>query len=83
MLLLDEPTQGVDIGARRDIYQLMRDAASTGSAALVASSDLEELTLICHRVLVLSGGSITAELSGPELTEPRLAELCVAHRPAA
>ncbi len=83
VLLLDEPTQGVDIGARRDIYQLMRNAASTGSAALVASSDLEELTLICHRVLVLSGGSITADLSGPELTEPRLAELCVAHRPAA
>jgi len=83
VLLLDEPTQGVDIGARRDIYRLMREAASTGSAALVASSDLEELTLIANRVLVLSEGSITADVSGSELTESRLAELCVAHRPAA
>ena len=83
VLLLDEPTQGVDIGARQDIYRLIHDAVGTDNTAVVASSDFEELALICHRVLVLTEGSITAEVSGSELTESRLAELCVAHRRAA
>lgn len=68
LLLLDEPTQGVDVGARAEIWQLVRRAVDSGAAALVASSDFEELARVCDRVLVLRGGRIAAALSGRELT---------------
>jgi ribose transport system ATP-binding protein len=73
LLLLDEPTQGIDIGARADIYRFMRDAVDAGAAALVVSSDFEELAGMCDRVLVLvRGGGVAAELSGAELDSDRI-----------
>ena len=75
LLLLDEPTQGVDVGARADAYDIVRTAVSEGLSVLVVSSDLEELAEISDRVLILSGGRIKAEVSGPELTHHRLTEL--------
>jgi ribose transport system ATP-binding protein len=75
LLLLDEPTQGVDVGARADAYDIVRTAVSEGLSVLVVSSDLEELAEISDRVVVLSGGRIKAEVSGPELTHHRLTEL--------
>jgi ribose transport system ATP-binding protein len=72
VLLLDEPTQGVDIGARAEIYKLVRDAVDRGATALVASSDFEELALLCDRILVLRRGRIADELAGGEMTETRL-----------
>jgi ribose transport system ATP-binding protein len=75
LLLLDEPTQGVDIGARAEIYQLVRAAVAGGAGAIVVSSDFEELAHVCDRVLVLADGQIVAQLSGPELAPHRLTEL--------
>lgn len=65
LLLLDEPTQGVDVGARAEIYKLIALAASEGCGVLVVSSEFEELALICGRVLVLSHGRIVEEMRQP------------------
>lgn len=62
LLLLDEPTQGVDVMSRSDIYAVIRDAASTGCAVLVASSDMSELHALCDRVLILRSGRIVDEV---------------------
>jgi ribose transport system ATP-binding protein len=75
LLLLDEPTQGVDVGARAEIWQLVRRAVNQGATALVVSSDLEELSRVCDRVLILRAGRIEAELAGSDLTEDRLDHL--------
>ena len=72
VLLLDEPTQGVDVGAKAAIYQHVRDAADGGMAVLVASSDAEELVHLCDRVLVCRSGNIAVELRGNTLTDDRL-----------
>ena len=83
LLLLDEPTQGVDVMSRGDIYRTVRDTAARGCAVLVASSDLLELCALCDRVLVLQAGRVTAEVSGPDLTPDRLTELTQRAAPAA
>jgi ribose transport system ATP-binding protein len=75
VLLLDEPTQGVDVGARRDLYTAIREMAAEGRAAIVTSSEPEELSQLADRVLVLSRGHIVAELPASEVTERRLLEL--------
>ena len=72
VLLLDEPTQGVDVGAKAAIYQHVRDAADDGMAVLVASSDAEELVHLCDRVLVFRSGAVAVELRGNTLTDDRL-----------
>jgi ribose transport system ATP-binding protein len=72
VLLLDEPTQGVDVGAKASIYRQIRNAAEAGTAVLVASSDSEELVHVCDRVLVFRSGSVAVELTGDSLTEERL-----------
>ncbi|MET8523093.1 sugar ABC transporter ATP-binding protein [Nocardioides sp. NPDC004968] len=72
ILLLDEPTQGVDIGAKTTIYDAVGQAAANGTAVLVSSSDTKELLRICDRVLVLRDGRLVAELAGEALTEHRL-----------
>jgi ribose transport system ATP-binding protein len=72
VLLLDEPTQGVDVGAKASIYQQIREAAEGGTAVLVSSSDAEELVHLCDRVLVFRSGSVAVELRGNTLTEERL-----------
>ena len=72
VLLLDDPTQGVDVGAKAAIYGEIRAAAEGGMAVLVASSDSEELVHVCDRVLVFRSGAVGVELAGDELTEERL-----------
>jgi ribose transport system ATP-binding protein len=72
LLLLDEPTQGVDMGARAEIWQLVRAVVERGAAALVVSSDFEELARVSDRVLVLREGLITAELRGEEVSEENI-----------
>ena len=72
VLLLDEPTQGVDVGAKQAIYELVHAAADDGAAVLMSSSDTAELATVCDRVLVMRDGAICAELKGGELTEERL-----------
>ncbi len=78
LLLLDEPTQGVDVGAREQIFAAIRAAAAQGVAVICASSDYEQLAEICDRVLVFSRGRITATLDGGQLTKDGIAEACYA-----
>lgn len=75
VLLLDEPTQGVDVGSRAEIYVLIRRAAESGTAVLLACSDLEELVGLCDRAVVIAGGRTVANLVGDELRVERLHEL--------
>ena len=77
VLLLDEPTQGVDIAARSELHQHILLAAHSGTAVVVASSDVDELEALCTRVLVLRGGAITAELTGPEISVERVSRECL------
>lgn len=67
VLLLDEPTQGVDIAAKAELHNLIEDAATTGVAVLVCSSDEAELQRLCDRVLVLRHGRIVSEFKGAEI----------------
>lgn len=76
VLILDEPTQGVDIGAKHEIGQIIRDLADKGVAVLVGSSDFDELVPLCDRVLVLDRGQIVADVPSDELSEERLTMLC-------
>jgi ribose transport system ATP-binding protein len=69
VLLADEPTRGVDVGARMEIYRLLRDFAGAGHAVLALSSDAIELVGLCDRVLVFSRGRVARELAGKDLTE--------------
>jgi ribose transport system ATP-binding protein len=72
VLILEEPTMGVDVGAKADIYALLDRHASQGFGVIVVSTDLEEVAAICHRVLIFNQGRISAELSGNSLTIPGL-----------
>lgn len=72
VLLLSEPTQGVDVGAKSVIYELIDRAAADKVAVLVASSDAGELVRLCDRVLVMRGGQVVSELSAGQLTEARV-----------
>lgn len=65
LLLLDEPTQGVDIGARNEIHELIRSAAAAGTAVLVVSSDFDELAAVCHRAVIVSKGAVVNQIDGP------------------
>ena len=75
VLILDEPTVGVDVGARAEIYKIIRGLASSGTAVLVISSDFEELEL-CDRVAVMRAGAITAFVTAPHVTKEHLTSLC-------
>jgi ribose transport system ATP-binding protein len=76
LLLLHEPTQGVDIGARQQIFQLTRKAAADGTAVVCASTDHDQLAAVCDRVVVFGRGRIGRELTGAEITKERIAEQC-------
>jgi len=72
VLILDEPTRGVDVGARQEIYQIIRELAAEGVAVIVVSSDLPEILSICERVIVMHEGRITGTLAASELTEAKV-----------
>jgi ribose transport system ATP-binding protein len=74
VLLLDEPTQGVDVGARADIQAQVRNAVDAGSAAIVVSSDFDELLQLADRVLVLAGGRVVGEAGTESIDRHWLAE---------
>jgi ribose transport system ATP-binding protein len=77
VILAYEPTQGVDVGSRADIYNALRARADAGSALLVKSSDPIELSGLCDRVFVMSRGTIIEEIPGDELDEVRIVEAIV------
>jgi ribose transport system ATP-binding protein len=76
LILLDEPTQGVDIGAREQVFEAARQAARDGACVLCASSDFEQLEAICDRVVIFSRGRAVSELAGDDITKSAIAEHC-------
>jgi ribose transport system ATP-binding protein len=83
VILADEPTQGVDVAARFDIYDALREQAKEGVAIVVKSSDPLELAGLCDRVVVMSRGTIVDEISGEDLGERRIVEAIVGSRATA
>lgn len=75
LILLDEPTQGVDVGARAEIYNALRTAMQRGSAAILVASDLKELAQVVDRAIVLRNGRIVAEFGPDDMSAHRLAQL--------
>ncbi len=73
VLVAEEPTQGVDAGARVDIYQILREAADNGAAVVILSSDGVELEGLCDRVLIMSRGQVVKELEGGDVSEEAIA----------
>jgi ribose transport system ATP-binding protein len=78
VLLLDEPTRGVDVATKAEIYRIISDLATSGLGVLVVSSELEELVGICTRILVMRDGEIVAEVDGKQATEHELLRHAVA-----
>jgi ribose transport system ATP-binding protein len=76
VLLLHEPTHGVDVGARQQIFRHIRDGTDRGMGILISSVDYEDLAHLCDRVIVFRHGAASAELRGPELTKERILERC-------
>lgn len=74
VLIFDEPTRGIDVGAKAEIYRLIHRLASEGAAVIIVSSELPELMGICHRIYAMSGGRIRDELSLAEFDEKRILE---------
>lgn len=79
VLLLDEPTRGVDVGARVEIYELINDVVSAGGAVLMASSDLPEVLGMSDRIVVMSNGRISGELSAQTASQEQVMSLAVSH----
>jgi ribose transport system ATP-binding protein len=75
VLIFDEPTRGIDVGAKAEIYELVWKLAAAGKGILVVSSDLPELMGICHRIIVLSAGKIAGEVAREEFDESRILSL--------
>ena len=75
LIIFDEPTRGVDVGARAEIYKIIRHLAKDRGAAIVISSDMEEFRLCCDRVIVMAEGRVVGELSGDQINEEALIRL--------
>ena len=77
VLLLDEPTRGVDVEAKIQIYQLLRGLATEGLGIIVAPSEFDEFVYLCDRVIVLREGRIVSELTPPDITAERVMTLAI------
>src|SRR5690606_9055764 len=75
VLILDEPSRGVDVGARAEVHRVIRELAAEGTAVLAISSDSEELVGLCDRVIVMAEGRVTGELTGTQITEDQIISL--------
>jgi ribose transport system ATP-binding protein len=75
ILMLDEPTRGVDIAARRDIYELLKRQAQEGNSVIIVSSDVEEVAMVSTRVLVMRDFSIVGELVGEDISQSNIIHL--------
>ena len=77
IIFMDEPTRGVDVGAKREIYTIMTDLVKKGFSIVIISSELPEIVSMADRVIVISGGKITGELSREELSQNAIMQLAV------
>jgi ABC-type sugar transport system ATPase subunit len=78
VLLLDEPTRGIDVGTKAEVYKLIHAAADRGMAVLLVSSEMPELLALSDRILVMCGGRITGELAGDQMTQTNILKLATA-----
>jgi ribose transport system ATP-binding protein len=76
-MILDEPTRGVDVGSKNDIYTLLRNLADSGVAVLMISSDMEEVIGVCDRIAVMHEGRIGGTLERPDFSEQNVLRLAV------
>jgi ribose transport system ATP-binding protein len=81
LLLLDEPTRGVDVGAKAEIYRLLNGLAEEGIGILMASSELPELLGVCDRIAVLRDGVVVAEMAAADATQELLLEAATSSKP--
>ena len=72
MLILDEPTRGIDVGAKYEIYTIINQLASEGKGVLIISSELPELLGMCDRIYVMSEGKLTGEVSREDASQEQL-----------
>ena len=79
VLILDEPSRGVDVGARAEIHRIIKELAAGGVGVIVISSEVEELPDLCNRVLVMVEGRVAGELTGREITKEAILQLSYAH----
>jgi ribose transport system ATP-binding protein len=77
ILIIDEPTRGIDVGAKSEIYSLMCDLAEKGKAIIMISSDMPELLGVCDRIMVMHDGRITGELMAEEATQEKILEYAI------
>ncbi|MCM8711182.1 sugar ABC transporter ATP-binding protein [Clostridium sp. SYSU_GA19001] len=77
ILILDEPTRGIDVGAKYEIYTIINQLASEGKGVLIISSELPEILGMCDRIYVMSEGKITGELKGDEATQEKIMKLVI------
>ena len=75
MLLLDEPTRGIDVGAKYEIYQLIINLAKEGKAVIMVSSEMPELLGVCDRIIVISGGRLAGEVNASKTTQEEIMSL--------
>jgi ABC-type sugar transport system ATPase subunit len=75
VLLLDEPTRGLDVNAKADVYRVVRELAAKGAAVIVSSSEADEIAGLCHRSLVMSRGKISGKLERHELSDTNILRL--------
>jgi simple sugar transport system ATP-binding protein len=78
ILLLDEPTRGVDVEAKAQIYAIIRQLAAEGRSIIFVSSEIEELPLVCDRVLVLREGTLKEEFTSPDIDQDAVMAACIA-----
>jgi ABC-type sugar transport system ATPase subunit len=78
VFLLDEPTKGVDVGAKDDIHEIVRTKAAAGAACVVVSSDLPEILALAHRIVVMREGAVQGEIAGGEASEEAVMQLATA-----
>ena len=72
ILFFDEPTRGIDVGAKNEIYKLLRQLAAQGKAIVIISSELPEIIRLCDRVVVMCEGRVTGEVSGADITQQKI-----------
>ena len=75
VLLLDEPTRGIDVGAKYEIYQLILDLANKGKTVIMVSSEMPELLGVCDRIVVMSGGRVAGEVDARNTTQEAIMTL--------
>jgi ABC-type sugar transport system ATPase subunit len=76
VVILDEPTKGIDVGAKYQIYQMIRSLAEEGKGVVFISSELPELTGVCDRICVMKAGQVVGEVARTDFDDERILSMC-------